>query len=134
MRALVKVAKGQGYLELQDIPVPQMEAGEVLVRVRACGICGSDLKIQDDQHPYMPPVVIGHEFAGEIVEVGSSVSAWRPGDRIVSEQHFKACGHCRHCLTGNAFACSSKRAPGYFSDGALAEFIKVRARLLHRIP
>lgn len=134
MRALVKTAKGQGYLELRDIPLPQMEAGEVLLRVRACGICGSDLKIQDDQHPYTPPVVIGHEFAGEIVEVGAGISSWKAGDRVVSEQHFKACGRCRQCLTGNSFACSSKRAPGYFSDGAFTEFIKVPAWLLHRIP
>ena len=70
MRALVKTAPGPGNLELRDVPVPQIEADEVLVRVRACGICGSDLKIQDDQHPSTPPVVIGHEFAGEIVEVG----------------------------------------------------------------
>ena len=134
MRALVKKVKGPGNLELQDVPIPKKEAGEVLLRVRACGICGSDLKIQDDQHPYTPPVVIGHEFAGEIVEIGSGVSGWKVGDRVVSEQHFKACGHCRQCLTGNAFACSSKRAPGYFTDGAFTEFIRVPAWLLHRIP
>lgn len=134
MRALVKTTKGQGHLELREVPHPQTETGEVLLRVRACGVCGSDLKIQDDQHPYTPPVVIGHEFAGEIVEVGAGVSGWKVGDRVVSEQHFKACGRCRQCLTGNAFACSSKRAPGYFSDGAFAEFIKVPAWLLHRIP
>jgi len=134
MRALVKTTRGQGYLVLQDVPTPQIDAGEVLLRVRACGICGSDLKIQDDQHPYTPPVVIGHEFAGEIVEVGASVSNWKVGDRVVSEQHFKACGQCRQCLTGNVFACKSKRAPGYFSDGAFTEFIKVPAWLLHRIP
>jgi L-iditol 2-dehydrogenase len=134
MRALVKTAVGQDNLEVRDVPVPQVDAGEVLIRVRACGICGSDLKIQDDQHPYTPPVVIGHEFAGEIVEVGAEVSGWAIGDRVVSEQHFQACGRCRQCLTGNAFACSFKRAPGYFTDGAFTEIIKVPAWLLHRIP
>lgn len=134
MRALVKTAKGLGHLELRDVPRPQMAADEVLVRVRACGICGSDLKIQDDQHPYTPPVVIGHEFAGEIVAIGESVSGWEVGERVVAEQHFKACRRCRQCLTGNAFACSAKRAPGYFSDGAFTEFICVPAWLLHRIP
>jgi L-iditol 2-dehydrogenase len=106
----------------------------VLIRVRACGICGSDLKIQDDQHPYVPPVVIGHEFAGEIAAVGDQVSGWSAGDRVVSEQHTHACGRCRQCLTGNAFGCSAKRAPGYFVDGAFAEFIKVPSWLLHSIP
>lgn len=134
MRALMKTAEGPGNLELREVPVPQIDADEVLIRVRACGICGSDLKIQDDQHPYTPPVVVGHEFAGEIVEVGAGVTGWHVGDRIVSEQHVGACGRCRQCLTGDAFACSSKRSPGYFTDGAFAEFIKIPAWLLHRIP
>ena len=134
MIALVKAERGSGHLELRDVPVPKIEADEVLIRVCACGICGSDLKIQDDHHPYTPPVVIGHEFAGEIVEVGASVKGWAVGERVVSEQHTHACGRCRQCLTGNAFACASKRAPGYFIDGAFAKFIKVPAWLLHRVP
>jgi L-iditol 2-dehydrogenase len=134
MQALVKRARGPGNLELLEVAVPQIAPDEVLIRVRACGICGSDLKIEDDQHPYMAPVVIGHEFAGEIVEVGRDVESWADGQRVVSEQHTHACGHCRQCLTGNAFACASKRAPGYFTDGAFAEFIKIPAWLLHRIP
>ena len=134
MQALVKTARGPGHMQLQDLPVPQIEMDEVLIQVRACGICGSDLKIQDDQHPYTPPVVVGHEFAGEIVAVGERVMGWAVGEHVVSEQHINACGHCRQCLTGNAFACRSKQAPGYFSDGAFAEYIKVPAWLLHRIP
>lgn len=134
MQALVKSESGPGNIELREIPPPRIDSDEVLIRVRACGICGSDLKIQDDQHPYTPPVVVGHEFAGEIVEVGVDVTNWEVGVRVVSEQHTKACGSCRQCLTGNAFACSSKRAPGYFTDGAFAEFIKVPAWLLHQVP
>lgn len=134
MRALVKTARGSGHLELRDVPEPQVAPDGALIRVRACGICGSDLKIQDDQHPYTPPVVIGHEFAGEIAEIGEAVTGWAVGDRVVSEQHTRACGRCRQCLTGNAFACASKRAPGYFVDGAFADFIHVPAWLLHRIP
>jgi L-iditol 2-dehydrogenase len=134
MKALVKTTHGPGNLELRDVPIPQIKLDEVLIRVRACGICGSDLKIEEDQHPYTPPVVVGHEFAGEIMEIGENVSGWTVGDRVVSEQHTHACGHCRQCLTGNAFACASKRAPGYFQDGAFAEFIKVPHRLLHRVP
>lgn len=134
MLALVKTTQGPGNMELRDVPVPEISPDEVLIQVRACGICGSDIKIYDDQHPYVPPVVVGHEFSGEIVEVGSRVGDWRVGDRVVSEQHVGACGHCRQCLTGNAFACTSKRAPGYFTDGAFTEMIKVPAWLLHRIP
>ena len=134
MIALVKTAHGPGHLELRNVPIPQIKPDEVLIRVRACGVCGSDLKIEIDQHPYTPPVVIGHEFAGEITEIGEYVDGWAVGERVVSEQHTRACGHCRQCLTGNAFACASKRAPGYFEDGAFAEFIKVPCWLLHRIP
>ncbi len=134
MQALVKTARGPGNLELRDLPVPTLAPGEVRIRVHACGICGSDLKIRDDQHPYTPPVVLGHEFSGELVELGEDVTGWALGDRVVSEQHVHACRRCRQCLTGNAFACASKRAPGYFEDGAFAEFVKVPAWLLHRIP
>lgn len=134
MKALVKTTHGPGNLELRDVPIPQINPDEVLISVRACGICGSDLKIEEDQHPYTPPVVVGHEFAGEITEIGENASGWAVGDRVVSEQHTRACGQCRQCLTGNAFACASKRAPGYFEDGAFAEYIKVPYWLLHRIP
>ena len=134
MLALIKTSNGIGNIELQEVDIPEISSSEVLIRVRACGICGSDLKIFDDQHPFIPPVVIGHEFSGEIVEVGSEVVNWKVGDRVVSEQHVGACGHCRQCLTGNAFACKFKQAPGYFTDGAFTEFIKVPAWLLHRIP
>lgn len=134
MQALVKTATGPGNLQLQEVPVPDITPTEVLIHVQACGICGSDLKIQDDEHPYTPPVVVGHEFSGEIVKIGANVSGWVAGDRVVSEQHTHACRRCRQCLTGNAFACAFKRAPGYFVDGAFAEYIKVPAWLLHRIP
>jgi L-iditol 2-dehydrogenase len=134
MQALVKTERGPGHLELCHVAIPELAPDEVLIRVRACGICGSDLKIQDDQHPYTPPVVIGHEFAGEIAEVGREVEGWVAGDRVVSEQHTHACGRCRQCLTGNAFACASKRAPGYFVDGGFAKYIKIPAWLLHRMP
>jgi D-arabinose 1-dehydrogenase-like Zn-dependent alcohol dehydrogenase len=133
MQALI-TASGVGNLELREEPIPKISFDEVLIRVRACGICGGDLKIQDDQYPYTPPVIIGHEFAGEIVEIGDHVTGWKVGDRVVSEQHINACGRCHQCLTGNAYACSSERAPGYFTDGAFAEFIKVSGWLLHRIP
>jgi L-iditol 2-dehydrogenase len=134
MLALVKTLPGPGNLELQDMLIPQYAHDEVLIQVRACGICGSDLKIQEDKHPFTPPVIVGHEFSGEIVEVGDNVSNWEVGDRVVSEQHIGACGHCHQCLTGNSFVCASKRAPGYFSNGAFAEYISVPAWLLHRIP
>ena len=65
MQALLKTSPGVGNMELKNVPIPRIAPNEVLVRVHACGICGSDLKIEDDQHPSTPPVIVGHEFSGE---------------------------------------------------------------------
>jgi L-iditol 2-dehydrogenase len=134
MRALVKMAKGKGEIEMRHMPVPQAGEDAVLVRVRAAGICGSDLKILRDEHPYFPPVVLGHEFSGEIVDKGRGVEGWSVGDRVVPEVHGYVCGRCRYCLSGKRHVCPSKRALGWGMDGGFAEYVKVPAWLLHRIP
>ncbi|MEW6660842.1 MAG: zinc-dependent alcohol dehydrogenase [Bacillota bacterium] len=134
MRALVKVAKGPGLVEIREVPEPRPERGEVLIKVRAGGICGTDIHILSDQFPYWPPVILGHEFAGEIAELGDGVHGWAVGDRVVTELHTRACGQCRYCRTGNLQICPSKRAPGWGIDGCFAEFIAMPAALLHRIP
>jgi L-iditol 2-dehydrogenase len=134
MKALVKKAKGKGQIELLDYPVPQVKEGYVLIRIKAAGICGSDLKIYNDDHPYFPPVVLGHEFSGEVVEIGSGVQGWKKGDRVVSEVHGLVCGHCRFCLSGEKHVCPSKRALGWGIDGGFAEYVNVPSWLLHRMP
>ncbi|MHB9095760.1 MAG: zinc-dependent alcohol dehydrogenase [Eubacteriales bacterium] len=134
MKALVKTSKGKGFLEIREVPVPQPGKGEVLIKVKATGICGSDVHIYHDEHPYYPPVVIGHEFSGEIVKVGEEVHGWRAGDRVVAELHTNVCGTCRYCKTGNSQICLAKRPPGWGIDGAFAEYIKIPYNLLHRIP
>ena len=134
MKALVKKAKGKGQIELMDYPVPQVKEGYVLIKIKAAGICGSDLKIYDDDHPYYPPVVLGHEFSGVIEEMGSGVEGWRTGDRVVSEVHGLVCGRCRFCLSGEKHVCPSKRALGWGIDGGFAEYVSVPSWLLHRIP
>jgi len=134
MEALVKKKKGKGNIELMDYPIPKTKEGYVLIRVKAAGICGSDLKIYSDEHPYFPPVILGHEFSGEIIEVGPGVQGWKEGDRVVSEVHGLVCGHCRFCLSGEKHVCPSKRALGWGIDGGFAEYVSVPAWLLHRIP
>lgn len=134
MKALVKYDKGIGRMELRQVSLPEPEYGEVLVKIEAVGICGTDLKIYDDRFTYSPPVIIGHEFSGSIAGLGEGVKGWSIGDRIVSEQHTRACGVCRYCQTGKRHLCPEKRSPGYGVDGAFAEYIKVPASLLHRIP
>jgi len=134
MKALVKTARGEGNMEILNVPVPQIEADEVLVKVNCVGVCGTDIKIYDDTFYSDVPVIIGHEFAGEIVKKGEGVKNLEIGERVVSEQHWKACGVCRYCLTGKRHLCGSKRSPGYLSDGAYAEYIAVKESLIHKIP
>lgn len=134
MKALVKKTKGKGQMELMDSPVPKVGEGYVLLQIMAAGICGSDLKIYNDDHPYYPPVILGHEFSGQIADVGPGVKGWQEGDRVVSEVHGLVCEHCRFCLSGEKHVCPSKRALGWGIDGGFAEYVSVPAWLLHRIP
>ncbi len=134
MKALVKTKKGKGNIEIQDVPEPQAAPDEVLIEVKACGVCGTDIHILHDQFPYWPPVIMGHEFAGEIVEVGDEVEGWEVGDRVVGEPHTKACGKCYLCRTGNIQICNEKRSPGWGIDGAFAKYLAYPTHLLHEIP
>ena len=135
MTALVKTAKGEGFVELRKVPVPKIGDGEVLIEVKAAGICGTDLHILHDEFPYWPPVVLGHEFAGVIAAKGKNVADWAAGDRVVGEPHTLACGKCWLCRTGNRQLCASKRSPGWGIDGCFARFMRYpEPALLHRIP
>jgi L-iditol 2-dehydrogenase len=134
MLALIKTQKGDGFLELRDVPVPKIEPEEVLIEVKAAGICGTDIHVKHDEFPYWPPVVLGHEFSGSIVEVGPQVEGYKVGDRVVAEPHTKACGKCYLCRSGNIQICAAKRSPGWGIDGAFTKYIKMPEKLLHRIP
>lgn len=134
MLALYKTQKGEGFLELREAPIPKIEAHEVLVEVKAAGVCGTDIHIKHDKFPYWPPVILGHEYSGVIVELGAEIKHFKVGDRVVGEPHTKACGVCYLCRTGNIQICSQKRSPGWGIDGAFTKYLKVPEQLLHRIP
>lgn len=135
MRALVKLEKGPGHVELKnDWPKPTVKPGWVLVEVAACGICGTDIHIEEDTHKNWPPVVLGHEYTGRIVEIGPEVEGWKVGDRVVCEQHHGACMKCDACRRGAIHLCPSKRSPGWGIDGAFADYVLLPAWLLHRVP
>jgi len=134
MKALVKTAKGIGNIELRDVEAPRPKDDEVLIQIAACGICGTDIHVKNDNFPYWPPVTLGHEFAGTILEAGKDCKVMEVGDRVVAEPHTKACGQCSLCRTGNIQICAEKRSPGWGIDGGMAEYICYPEKLLHRIP
>jgi len=134
MKALVKTQKGIGFLELREVPEPQPGPGEVKIEIAACGICGTDIHVRHDQFPYWPPVILGHEFTGTVVEAGPDCRRSKVGDRVVAEPHTLACGQCALCRTGNIQICPEKRSPGWGIDGAMTKYICYPERLLHKIP
>jgi len=135
MQALMKTQKGVGFLEIREVDPPKIvKPDDVLIEVKAAGICGTDIHVKHDRFPYWPPVILGHEFSGQVVEVGEEVELVKAGDRVVGEPHTKACGKCYLCRTGNIQICPEKRSIGWGIDGAMAQYIVMPEKLLHRIP
>jgi len=129
MQAIVKAERAPG-LVVKSVPKPSPGSGEVLIAVRHAGVCGTDLHIADwdpwAQRRMHPPVVVGHEFAGEIVAVGEGVAELKTGQLVTAEGHI-VCGHCLQCRTGNSHICRNTRIIGVDRDGAFAEFIVMPA-------
>ena len=134
MLALVKTQKGEGNLTLQQRPVPAYKKDEVLIRVAYSGICGTDIHILHDQFAYYPPVILGHEFSGEVVAVGENVTAYTVGDLVVGEPHNLACGKCYLCRNGHIQNCKDKRSIGWGIDGCFTTYLVMPEKLLHKIP
>lgn len=130
MDAIVKPCAGEG-LELRKVPIPVPGPGEVLIKVHKTAICGSDVHIykwnQWAQEHVKPPQVIGHEYVGEIAELGAGVSGLYVGQRVSGEGHI-TCGHCRNCHSGNIQWCKDHIGVGVDRDGAFAEYVCIPAR------
>ena len=127
MRALVKTAPGPG-LEMREMPMPEVGINDVLVRVRKAGICGTDLHIGSWDHwaeeHIETPLIVGHEFVGQIAEVGANVSDFHAGEIVSGEGHV-VCGRCRHCLAGRRHLCAHTIGLGVGRDGAFAEYVSL---------
>ncbi|MDR1519563.1 MAG: zinc-binding dehydrogenase [Planctomycetota bacterium] len=142
MKAMILYGKNDIRL-VGDKPVPAPGPGEVLVRVKACGICGTDVKIITKGMPTMPPYgqfTQGHEWAGEVVALGPTVDEFKVGDRVAVEAH-KGCGRCRNCISGLYTAClnygdlgKGHRASGMTVDGGFAEYAVHHVNALFKIP
>jgi L-iditol 2-dehydrogenase len=134
MHAVVKTARGEGNVELREMPVPVAGPGQVLLAVRAAGICGTDLHIFHDEYPTQPPVILGHELAGEVAAAGDGVTSVAPGDRVTTETYFHLCGVCRFCRGGRPNLCPERRSIGSGMHGGFAPFVIVPERNVHRLP
>ena len=125
MKAIVKAKRDVG-LQLQDVPFPKIGINDCLIRVEKTGICGTDLHIYNwdawAQKTIPVPMVVGHEFVGEIVEVGSNVTDFFPGEIVSGEGHV-VCGRCRNCLAGRRHLCKDTQGVGVNRTGAFAEYI-----------
>ena len=124
---------GKEKIEVRDTEVPSPDAGEVLVRVHACGICGSDLHFYHGVFPANPNVSPGHEFAGELVELGEGVGGFKPGQGVVIEP-IRRCQECAFCRSGRYHLCPKHMLLGTFAPGGLAEHVSVPAYTLYPLP
>lgn len=129
------VYHGPHKLKVEDVAIPEPGEGQVLVRVRACGICGTDLHIFNGDKgaaDCVPPTVLGHEFAGEIAKLGEGAEGWGIGDRVAIDPNC-TCGHCHWCLSGKAHFCENMIGTGTTSDGGFAEYCVVHKQQLNRL-
>ena len=136
MKALVK-AKAEPGIWVQEVPVPGIGPNDVLIKIRKTAICGTDVHIfkwDDWSRKTIPvPMTIGHEFVGDIVEVGEEVEDFRPGDRVSGEGHI-VCGHCRNCRAGREHLCRKTVGVGVNRSGAFAEYLSIPAHNAYKLP
>lgn len=136
MRALVNWEPKPFAVEMREKPLPDIGDDDVLLQVRGVGVCGSDLHQWHASHSWHVnyPVTLGHEFGGVIIQVGKKVQGWNEGDRVVSETAAEICGRCVYCRSGMYNLCPHRKGFGYGTDGAMADYVRVPARCLHRVP
>ena len=136
MKALVKYADQAGASELRDVPAPRPGPTDVLVEVAYVGVCGTDPHMHHNlvKFDFHFPFIMGHEFAGTIVEVGPEVDGWRTGQRVTAETHAEYCGECSLCRAGLYQCCRHRKGFGFHVDGAFTKYVRVPTRILHRVP
>jgi threonine 3-dehydrogenase len=136
MKAVVKAQAGPG-VEIREMPIPSPGPGELLLKVLRAGVCGTDLHIYEwdawSQRRIRPPVIIGHEFVGEILALGAGVTEFQPGERVSFESHI-VCEHCTACRTGNGHVCENTRILGVDVNGGFAEYVVAPAVNAWRAP
>lgn len=134
MKAVMKLEPGVGNVGLREIPEPRPGPGQVLIKVAAAGICGTDLHIYHGEFKTAPPVVLGHEVAGEVTALGEGVETVSLGARVTTETYFSTCGACRYCRTGHENLCLQRRSIGSAVNGGFTRYLVVPAKNVHALP
>ena len=136
MKGLVQFALQPGAVELRQLPVPEIDDDEVLLRVGGVSVCGSDIHQYHNKQswPVRIPVVLGHEFGGIVAGTGRRATRFKEGDRVVSETAASICGRCIYCNAGEYNLCPERKGFGYGVNGAMADYVRVPERCLHHIP
>jgi len=125
---------GLKELRFETVERPTPKAGEVLIKVHVCGVCGSDIHAYYGKHPYIPaPIVLGHEFAGDVAEVSSDVAGFMLGDRVTVLPHL-GCGTCKACKDGKYNLCDGLKVIGCQAPGAFAEYVAAPAKVVFKLP
>ncbi|WP_020527748.1 zinc-dependent alcohol dehydrogenase [Flexithrix dorotheae] len=135
MEALVKYQKGYGNVALQDVDQPKCSDDQVLLEIDCCGICGTDLHVFHDTFRNYPPVILGHEFSGTVVETGKKVTSVQKGEKFsVLGATAVKCGECSYCQSGEFMFCKNRRGMGHGVNGAFTKYAAVRPDQLFVIP
>lgn len=134
MKAIVKFAKGKDGMGLRDVPVPVPREGELLVKVIAAGICGSDIHSMLDERTTIMPVTLGHEYVGEVSKTCGDVGDFKVGDKVVTLPACYSCGECDFCKQGLITLCAKRASIGSHRNGAMAEYVVVPAKYSFKLP
>lgn len=135
MKALIKYAAGDGNVDVFDVAEPSVGENLVKVEVGFCGVCGTDIHVLHDTFRNYPPVILGHEFAGSVVEVGANVTSVAVGEKVAGlGATAVTCGKCEYCLSGNFIFCSNRRGMGHGVNGGFARYVVMRPDQLYRVP
>ncbi|TIP52492.1 MAG: iditol 2-dehydrogenase, partial [Mesorhizobium sp.] len=122
-----------GKIALREVPKPVPGPEDILVKIEACGVCGTDRHLFHGEFPCTPPVTLGHEFSGIVEAVGPAVSGITVGDRVTGDPNI-ACGRCAHCHAGRVNLCSNLSAIGIHRDGGFADYVLVPQKQAFRLP
>lgn len=134
MKALVKHSRGMEGIALREVEIPNPKENELLIKILAAGICGTDIHIAHDEYEYVAPVVMGHEYTGVVVGMGDLVEGFQVGDQVISLTAAVTCGTCGYCRRGLLMLCEKRRSIGSGVDGAMAEYMVIPSRLAYKLP